>query len=134
MGEDVEGHGPLGFLRGDSQLVFVEGSLSHPFFEGYEATAKFIIVNIIASILFMQELVLPVALGSAQERAVLYDATLRITELRSIAFQNSRHGQVQKFNDVEAMDMANALGWLIRCGVVRLGPRGSEANMRIDYS
>merc|ERR1711908_168227 len=73
-------------------MIEIEKRFDENFLEGYEfhTTLKFISVKIMVSIVFIQEISLPVVFRLSEPRAALLDSALRVIEFFLIAIFNYR--------------------------------------------
>jgi hypothetical protein len=75
----LKGMGLLGSCVAIHNMVEIENRFDDAFLEGWEfhTTLKFISVKIMVSIVFMQQIFLPIAFGLSQPRSDVLDSTLR---------------------------------------------------------
>lgn len=86
----VKGMGLLGSCVAIHNMIAIEKAFERDFLEDYKPTGKFISVKIMVSIVFIQEMFLPILFGLSVQRAQLLDATLRTLEFFLISIFNIR--------------------------------------------
>lgn len=86
---NVKGMGFLGSCVAIHNMILIEQSFHHDFLDNFRATPKFVSVKIMVSIVFFQEIFLPLLVGASQGGdAGLLDATLRSVEFFAISIFN----------------------------------------------
>jgi len=101
-----KGMGLLGSCVAIHNMVSIESNFDQAFLEGYEAKYKFISVKIMVSIVFIQELFLPIVFGMTKERTSVLDASLRILEFCLISIFNLKAWPLkQHFYEMESIDL-----------------------------